>query len=147
MSIPVQPHPRRKVLSQFHDEVFSYDGHSFQSAEHAWHYIKLKTVNQVEKALTFTMESESMVAMGTALHAKRAGGRRGVHSMTHEEIVVWEQSKRDKVEEMLYAKFSSSELARTVLLATGDAELLHYERGPKFVDLLSRVRRRLQEDV
>lgn len=137
----------RKVLSQFHDEVFDYDGHSFSSAEHAWHYVKLKTIGQPQKARLFARESGSDVAMGSANEAKRAGGKRGLHAMSPPEVATWELRKREAVEDMLYAKFSSSALARRVLLATGDAELLHYERGPKLVDLLSRVRDRLQAET
>ena len=137
----------RKVLSQFHPEVFEYDGHSFTTAEHAWHYVKLKMIGHPNKARLFARESGSALAMGSALDAKRAGGKRGVHSMSADEVARWELEKRRAVEDMLYAKFSSSALARRVLLATGDAELLHYERGPKLVDLLSAVRARVRAET
>ena len=135
----------RRILSQFHEEEFEYDSYHFKTAEHAWHYVKLCTINQHEKAYQFTLESQSRLALGNALEAKKAGGRRGIHTMTSEEIREWEQKKVQSVEKMLLAKFNSSDLAKQVLMATGDAQVLHYERGPKYTDLLSRVRMMIRE--
>lgn len=136
----------RKVLSQFHVEEFEFDGCTFRTAEHAWHYTKLKTIGQSDKADEFTTDKGRDIGMRSPAYAKRAGGKRGIHAMSKEEILTWDALKREKIDDMLYAKFSSCALAREVLEATGNAEVLHYERGPKFVDLLSRVRDRLRRD-
>lgn len=122
----------RRVLSQFHQEEFVYDGHTFATAEHAWHYAKLQAVDQAALAQEFAIESNSPLSRESPQKAKSAGGKNGIYRMSKSEIARWEAVLTERIADVLYAKFSQSPVARKVLIATRDATLFH---------LLSRVAR------
>ena len=124
----------RRVLSMFFACDFYLDGILFSSAEHAFHYSKLKCVGQHDKAEWFYKEG----ATCSALEAKVKGGKNkrcALYIMTPTERQLWDEQRSAKLLDILRAKFEQSPMAKQVLLATRNAKLRHFVgRGGGIVD-------------
>lgn len=133
----------RKVLSNFYVSPFTWDGHRWNSVEHAFQSRKIAIVDP-EKALWFTLDSGHEIGLGNGEIARR---HRKLVLLDKDRLQEWDVIKSGILESILYAKFSQVELARRILLATCDAVLLHGTRGvpvTRQVELES-VRRQIRQ--
>ena len=115
----------RRILSNFYEDEFVYEGFRYRSVEHAFQGQKIAMADG-QKAYEFTMDSGSRLGLGTGLDARKA---RKMVVLSHEDIATWDKIKMIVMKEILYARFSTSALGRRVLLATGNAQLWHGARG------------------
>ena len=125
----------RKQLSNFYESNFIHDGHTFRTAEHAFHYNKFKLFDK-NIAFEFTLESNSELSKGNGNDA-----RKGRKKMVLSEIQLHEWFKiRDTIMyEILQDKFTQSDDLRDMLLYTKNAELWHFiGRGHKKGENLER---------
>jgi len=131
----------RKILSNFYVAPFRWNNRTWNSVEHAFQSRKIALVDPV-RAEWFTLESGHALGKGDGLAARK---ERKMVLLDDEQLRKWNNMKSKVMENILYAKFSQVELARRVLLATGNAVLLHGARGPAERQVeLENVRRQLQ---
>jgi ribA/ribD-fused uncharacterized protein len=132
----------RKVLSNFYVSPFIWRNRTWNSVEHAFQSSKIALVDS-ERAEWFNLESGHEIGKGDGNRARK---NRKLVILEHEKLRTWNSIKSSIMEEILYAKFSQVALARTVLLATKNAVLLHGARGPAQQQFeLERVRSRLNQ--
>jgi ribA/ribD-fused uncharacterized protein len=114
----------RKILSNFYPCKFQFDGKTFNSAEHAFHYSKYKISGYEDKASEFTIESGHKIGKETEdmANVKKAGKSLKLNS---EEIAKWDSVKDEWIDRIHREKFTQCLEAKKVLIATGDAELHH----------------------
>ncbi len=115
----------RKVLSNLYFSPFSYDGKTYNSVEHAFQSKKIELVDP-EKAYWFTVESKNEIGLGDGLVARK---NRKLVMLSAEDLEKWSSIKADILKDILYQKFTQVEIAKNVLLNTGEAILLHGTRG------------------
>ncbi len=111
----------RKVLSNFYLSPFVYDGHTWNSVEHAFQSRKIEIVDP-EKAFWFTKDSGHRIGQGNGEEARK---NRKLIILSDEELKKWFEMRSKIMEDILYAKFSQVPIAAKVLIATDDAELWH----------------------
>ena len=116
----------RRKLSNFAVAPFQLDGKTWRTVEHYFQAQKLRLVDP-ELAETFTVESGSK--LGTEGNGLDAQKMRKARILSKEFLEVWEKQKDEVMARAWRAKFSQNEEMRKVLLATGEAELLH--TGPR----------------
>jgi ribA/ribD-fused uncharacterized protein len=116
----------RRKLSNFAVAPFVLDGKTWRTVEHYFQAQKLRLVDP-ELADTFTVESGSV--LGTEGNGVDAQKMRKARILTKELLEVWDKQKDEVMALAWEAKFSQNPEMKKVLLATGDAELLH--AGPR----------------
>ena len=146
----------RRKLSNFWNEPFMLDGHTWQSVEHYYQGSKFKNNNR-EFYLKFSLDSRSELASDPII-AKAAGSKSGklknAASSTHirptritidPDFFNHGRSERE-MENAMVAKFSQNKGLKDLLLATRNAKLVHYQRGarPEVYQNLMRVRHKLR---
>ena len=147
----------RRKLSNFWNEPFMLDNHTWQSVEHYYQGSKFKNNNR-EFYLKFSLDSRSELASDPVL-AKAAGSKSGklknaAASSTHirptritidPDFFNHGRSERE-MESAMFAKFSQNKGLKDLLLATRNAKLVHYQRGarPEVYQNLMRVRHKLR---
>ena len=146
----------RRKLSNFWNEPFMLDNHTWQSVEHYYQGSKFKNNNR-EFYLKFSLDSRSELASDPVL-AKAAGSKSGklknAASSTHirptritidPDFFNHGRSERE-MENAMFAKFSQNKGLKDLLLATRNAKLVHYQRGarPEVYQNLMRVRHKLR---
>ena len=116
----------RRKLSNFGVAPFQLDGKTWRTVEHYFQAQKLRLVDP-EFAEIFTVESGNILGTeGNGLDARRM---RKAKILSRELLEIWD-SQKDKVMDRAWrAKFYQNEEMKKVLLATGEAELLH--SGPR----------------
>jgi predicted NAD-dependent protein-ADP-ribosyltransferase YbiA (DUF1768 family) len=130
----------RKILSNFYVAPFVWRDRTWNSVEHAFQASKIALVDSV-KSEWFTMESGHELGQGDGCAARKC---RKLVLLNSEKLQEWNRMKSGLMEDILYAKFSQIDLPRKVLLATGNAVLLHGARGPVERQIeLEKVRERL----
>lgn len=130
----------RKMLSNFYESKFKLDGHKWLSVEHYYQGSKFRK-GHPEFFYQFSLDSGSDISKSPVL-AKSAGGKsgkRGGKQIRPKHIKMDSDffRKVDKgltypnvlFRKAMYAKFSQNPILREVLLATGNAQLLHRTRG------------------
>jgi ribA/ribD-fused uncharacterized protein len=115
----------RKVLSNFYVHPFEWRGRKWNSVEHVFQSQKIAIVSP-EKAEWFTLDSGHDIGRGDGEMARK---HRKLVILNAQQLHQWNKIKSTILEEALYAKFSQVPLAQQVLVATGDAALLHGTRG------------------
>jgi ribA/ribD-fused uncharacterized protein len=116
----------RRKLSNFAVAPFKLDGKTWRTVEHYFQAQKLRLVDP-ELAETFTVDSGSILGTeGTGLDAQKM---RKARILSKELLEVWDREKDEVMARAWRAKFSQNEDMKKVLLATGEAELLH--AGPR----------------
>jgi predicted NAD-dependent protein-ADP-ribosyltransferase YbiA (DUF1768 family) len=143
----------RRKLSNFWNEPFMLDGHTWQSVEHYYQGSKFKNNNR-EFYLKFSLDSRSELSADPAL-AKAAGSKSG--RLNHSTIIRPSRITIDpdffnhgrserELENAMFAKFSQNQNLKDMLLATRNAKLVHYQRGarPEVYQHLMRVRHKLR---
>ena len=147
----------RRKLSNFWNEPFMLDNHTWQSVEHYYQGSKFKNNNR-EFYLKFSLDSRSELASDPVL-AKAAGSKSGklknaAASSSHirpsritidPDFFNHGRSERE-MESAMFAKFSQNKGLKDLLLATRNAKLVHYQRGarPEVYQNLMRVRHKLR---
>ena len=143
----------RKILSNFAVTPFELDGHRWKGVEWFYHASKFKQ-NNPEFYLQFSLDSGSEISEDAKM-AKGAGGKTGKFKgkQIRPKSVVMDPdfftSKRNEVEmeRGQMAKYTQNALAKRVLLATGNAKLVHYVRASPpivFYDSM-RIREKLKK--
>jgi ribA/ribD-fused uncharacterized protein len=116
----------RRKLSNFAVGPFELDGKTWRTVEHYFQAQKLRLVDP-ELAETFTVESGTVLGTeGTGLDAQKM---RKARILSKELLEIWENTKDEIMAKAWEAKFSQNLEMKKVLLATGEAELLH--AGPR----------------
>lgn len=115
----------RRVLSNFYEGDFEYNGLHYRSAEHAFQGRKIAIADEAKGEL-FALESGSEIALGDGEIARK---NRKLVVLSHSQLIQWDTKKGDVLRGILRSKFSQVILARTVLLATKCAQLWHGARG------------------
>jgi len=110
----------RRILSNFHVCEFKWRGYTYRTIEHAFQAAKIGLVSEAD-AYRFTVESGTELGRGDGLDARKA--RKVVDLGAR--IKEWDAISRQVMEEIAQAKYAVCEEARTVLRATGKAELWH----------------------
>ncbi|MCH2045657.1 MAG: NADAR family protein [Saprospiraceae bacterium] len=136
----------RRILGNFYECNFIYEGRTYRTVEHA---LQAKKFEPIDKQLfeSFALESNSELSKSDGLAARRM---RKTIRLNPQQLQKWDQSKIGHVANMHRAKFSQCPKAKQVLLATGEAELWHYlSRQPKgknlqHWDTLEEVRSKLR---
>lgn len=122
----------RKILSNFHLCSFKYDDKTFNSAEHAFHYAKYKTIGQQRIASVFSLESGNNIATKNPAEIKSLAGKnktKSLYVMDDNEQKVWANARTRILTDILYNKFNQCYYPKKVLKRTKDAELWHFMRG------------------
>ena len=143
----------RRKLSNFWNEPFMLDNHTWQSVEHYYQASKFKNNNR-EFYLKFSLDSRSEISSDPVL-AKAAGSKTG--KLNHSTIIRPSRITIDpdffnhgrserEMENAMFAKFSQNKNLKDLLLATRNAKLVHYQRGsrPEVYQNLMRVRNKIR---
>ena len=143
----------RRKLSNFWNEPFMLDNHTWQSVEHYYQGSKFKNNNR-EFYLKFSLDSRSEISSDPVL-AKAAGSKSG--KLNHSSIIRPSRMTIDpdffnhgrserEMENAMFAKFSQNKNLKDLLIATRNAKLVHYQRGarPEIYHHLMRVRHKLR---
>jgi predicted NAD-dependent protein-ADP-ribosyltransferase YbiA (DUF1768 family) len=142
----------RRKLSNFWNEPFMLDGHTWQSVEHYYQGSKFKNNNR-EFYLKFSLDSRSELSADPVI-AKAAGSKNGKlnNAIIRPSRITIDpdffnhgRSERE-IENAMFAKFSQNQNLKDMLLATRNAKLVHYQRGarPEVYQHLMRVRHKLR---
>jgi predicted NAD-dependent protein-ADP-ribosyltransferase YbiA (DUF1768 family) len=143
----------RRKLSNFWNEPFMLDGHTWQSVEHYYQGSKFKNNNR-DFYLKFSLDSRSELS-SDAVIAKAAGSKSGklanrgiirpANISIDPDFFNHGRSERE-MENAMFAKFSQNKNLKDMLLATRNAKLVHYQRGarPEVYQHLMRVRHKLR---
>ena len=143
----------RRKLSNFWNEPFMLDGHTWQSVEHYYQGSKFKNNNR-EFYLKFSLDSRSELSADPVL-AKAAGSKSGKLNATTiirpSRITIdpdfFNHGRSDReMESAMFAKFSQNQNLKDMLLATRNAKLVQYQRGarPEVYQHMMRVRHKLR---
>jgi len=108
----------RRVLSNFHEHPFKYDGNTYRTIEHAYQASKARD----PMFYNFTIESGHRIGAGdgTVAHAERKW-----IMLSKEELDRWNENKEMIMSRITRAKYEQCEHARMVLMNTYPAELWH----------------------
>lgn len=134
----------RTMLSNFWVAEFTCDGLSYRTVEHCFQAAKIALADPT-LARSFALQSGSALARGDGVAARK---HRKLVLLDAQQLARWERDKHVAMQAAMRAKFSQHPALRTVLLATGDAELWHGTGRvpPQRVWDLEAIRNELRED-
>ena len=115
----------RRILSNFHEFTFRYNGFTYKTVEHAFQSEKIRLVDETI-AYYFTVESNTELGNGSGLDARKA---RKVKVLSREHIIQWDEIKDEVMTNILISRFNEDDNGKNVLKLTGNAELWH--AGPR----------------
>lgn len=111
----------RKILSNFHECKFKYEGYTYDTIEHAFQAKKISLVDK-DKAYLFTVESGSNIGIGDGNVARK---NRKLVILNENQLQQWNKIKEDVMYQISLEKYKVCEQAMDVLLKTNKAELWH----------------------
>ena len=159
----------RKKLSNFWQQPFTLDNHTWSSVEHYYQASKFKK-NNPAYYLTFSLDSKTELSQSPEM-AKAAGSKSGIWKKETEDNIDNTKKTKEKVllrplqvtidpdffsganrtamRDSIYAKFTQNPDLKQLLLATLDAKLLHYRRGspPEISDDLMFIRNKIRREI
>jgi ribA/ribD-fused uncharacterized protein len=111
----------RKVLSNFHYHPFKFNGYTFNTIEHAFHWAKI-SIADPQRALEFTVESNTELGLGDGEMARK---NRKLMVLTKSQLKMWSEQHHALMEDAARAKYAQCDESRMVLQSTGNAQLWH----------------------
>jgi predicted NAD-dependent protein-ADP-ribosyltransferase YbiA (DUF1768 family) len=122
----------RKVLSNFHEFPFEYDGNLYKSIEHAFQGAKFQLFDKkIGKLFVLGNEIGDLSALDARKNRKRI-------VLDDNQIQMWNEVSDHKMYEISLAKYKQCLLSQKILKMTIDAELWHYQvrqRPIRFIHL------------
>jgi len=112
----------RKVLSNFHYEPFEWDGMEWSCIEEAFQAAKFGPSNY-DKFQEAVREKSDNLEQDAGITSQRL---RKWKILSGDQLSEWNAKSRIVMKSIAEAKYSQSEVGREVLLATGNAKLLHF---------------------
>ncbi len=133
----------RKVLSNFAETPFEWQGKRWNTVEHAFQAEKFRPYSG-EKYHEFSLDSQSRLSTSSGLTARK---QRKWILLDADQLAEWDARKQDVMKSIWSAKFTQNAQARQVLRRTCPAQLWH--RAPRmheerWVDL-EEIRMKLME--
>ena len=111
----------RKILSNFHEYDFQYNGKWYRTIEHAFQSKKIELEDK-EKSEWFSIDSNNDIGKGNGTIAKK---NRKLVKLSNENIKKWSLIKNEIMYEISYEKYKQCLIAKEVLKETKDSELWH----------------------
>lgn len=118
----------RKILSNFHEYIFIYDGFKYKTVEHCFQSQKIKLVDKI-MAHNFTIDSGHIIGLGSGDIARK--NRKAV-MLTKEQLQIWDNNKDAIMKNICYEKYKQCNEYRNILKLTQDAELWHIVMRSKY---------------
>lgn len=115
----------RRVLSNFYEADFEYNGMIYGTLEHAFQSVKI-SIADPGKAILFSKQSGSTLSKSSGLEARKC---RKMVMLNDEQLILYHNEFKSIHREILLSKFIQVGIANKVLLLTGDSELWH--SGPR----------------
>ena len=113
----------RKILSNFYVEKFVYNGHTYNSVEHAFQAAKIALVDK-NKAFWFTLESGHEIGLGGGDVAQK---NRKLIKLNKSQLEKWDIIKYDVMINITKERIKQSETYQKVLIETKKSELWHIQ--------------------
>jgi predicted NAD-dependent protein-ADP-ribosyltransferase YbiA (DUF1768 family) len=111
----------RKILSNFHEYPFIYNGYSYNSIEHTFQSEKIRLVDN-DVAYRFTIDSGDSIGKGNGLIARK---NRKIIVMEKRDILKWDKIKHGIITEITRQKIKQCKIFRDTLKATNNSQLWH----------------------
>ena len=111
----------RRVLSNFHEHPFEFEGERYNTIEHAFQSRKIAIANPAE-ALKFTMGSGHEIGQGDGVAARK---NRKLVTLGLDQLALWDAQHMDVMARAAECKYQACAEAREVLMATHGAQLWH----------------------
>ena len=120
----------RSTLSNFWPAPFTYEGHRYNTVEHAFQAAKLYIPDrQIPYEESRAFKVFALDGKGTPSIAEEDGyAARRLRKLTvlsAAELAIWDATKEQVMFDAQFAKFSQNPMLREILLATRQAELWH----------------------
>lgn len=115
------PHWRR-ILSNFHESPFKYNGLTYRTIEHAFQAAKFISAGEYAAAVKFSVESGDPIGQGDGNMARKY---RKLVVLNREKIQEWDKVSMLVMSVIAKKKYATDDHAREVLRLTRDAQLWH----------------------
>ena len=135
-------HGWRRVLSNFDECEFKFEGRTYRTVEHAFQAAKIRLADPAA-AERFSVESGTELGLGDGLAARK---QRKMVRLDADLLRAWDATSGQVMERLQWAKFSQCPAAAATLLDTLNAQLWHIvprSQPVRFVGL-ERVRAHLR---
>tara|TARA_Y100000389_G_scaffold204963_1_gene261315 strand:- start:6793 stop:7281 length:489 start_codon:yes stop_codon:yes gene_type:complete len=112
----------RRILSNFHESIFTYNGKKYKTIEHAF------------QAQKFPSDISVLFEVGNKIgdsDGNEARKNRKIKKLSKTELDIWNNKKDRIMYDISLQKYKSSDIAKNVLLNTKNAELWHIQPRQK----------------
>lgn len=111
----------RRILSNFYCEPFTYKDKQYNSIEHVFQSYKIALVSP-EKAHYFSINSNHEIGLGDGALAQK---NRKLVVLNKQQLEHWDSIKHELMTDITLQRILQSDIYKTVLLATKNAQLWH----------------------
>jgi len=121
----------RSTLSNFWPAPFTYEGHRYNTVEHAFQAAKLYIPDRsvpYEESRAFKVFAMDAESEGSSIAEEDGYAARKLRKLTvlsRADLAIWDAQKEQVMTAAQFAKFSQNLALREILLATREAELWH----------------------